>query len=1212
LADDLDLDAIADRARARRQAMGAPDDSFVHGLTGTFERSRDGDTIEISKNGIRRPVRFSLIDAPESAQALGKPSQDYLDSLIADNPEIERGSIGRDKYGRDVSSVYAGGKNLEVEMVRGGMAKIYPGVLDRVEPGLRQQLIDAETEARSRGEGVWAPDYEDADAARRRLKEQFGDKAMSIGHTQQEARTDAESMDEIAARARLKRYGMPGGDGDAIPRNLDPNRPKGSDIYTPEDGWLDHALGALDYAGNISRSAIKGLLTPGDGKALAYAKQAASKERFTSPENLKDVVTNKVGLGKVRVGKDDGEFDAGDIADAALDFGVGVVTDPLTAVSAGMGRLAQGAKTAGLVAKAEPALKAGLGALYGVGASDRSDDAFTKGAKATAGAAAVLAGGKAAPYLGRSLRQGFDKAADWYAVSTRGPEFEGFSRLRKVEAEAKDRISNLAEEFRQGRFEALDGLGDGERARVDTLMESFKDELVGRVNSRLESLGASANDLKDPTTYVPGSSKWRPAGLPEKVVMALDDDALRYHPKVKEVWQAAAQKHYNNIVREETEAVAKSVVEPALAEESVQIANAVSMWEKHNANIVQRFNRVIHGIPSGLADDTGLGIVGLRWHVPDVVVRDSMQDAKRVLGELKLRRASSEVGSVDARVAQTMDQRYEKYSEDLARQFATKQERHAIKMMGQYFNQVPMWNMPKALETYGSGDMRRFSNAKQAVETNRSVVGFLVDELAKNPGDLELRERFGKAKKLLDESLEYQKTVAHPVDAVMRRNSGLDGVSRGWEKALSGFDKLTNFAKTNMLYFSTSWMKNNYFDNLAKAFVENGWYGLGDAAFLGKFQKGLTSDVSDFLRGGVKKAYTKDAPMKEMVRYGVLDNPMFKSLADVKTRRFYFSPEEIAAYSADNGVGKLSQKWVQFLGDTVGHVGSVVEGTARATTYMRAKASLLELPKFRGQDELAARAAAKLVKDTFFDYGDITHFEHAVFKRMIPFYSFYSKNVPYWVKATVDPARAGRVATLEHARRSVGKTPDSYDREGLSPYIAENAPMRLGMDRQGNKIYGTVPSSSMMDAFRMLNPKSIGYDLVDKMNVLPKTAYELGANKDLFSGGPLLPYSEKEDGEKKKYLYSRGHALRFLPDVKLDARGNPYTSNPWVVRADKVASAVFPHGFVDQVAGSIGKNVTGKEKPWETIVDRLSPMELIKLSPEMERMVRLQKEKARE
>ncbi len=460
--------------------------------------------------------------------------------------------------------------------------------------------------------------------------------------------------------------------------------------------------------------------------------------------------------------------------------------------------------------------------------------------------------------------------------------------------------------------------------------------------------------------------------------------------------------------------------------------------------------------------------------------------------------------------------------------------------------------------------------------------------------------------------MDFQETAA--------KQKGVQAV----ETVLKGFDKVTNFAKANMLFFSLSWLKNNMADNMAKSFIESGTQGLLDAATFGKLRNGVAEDVGGLLKSQVKGLH-KNEDMAEALSRGVLNSTMMKSMVDDGTKAFLFTPEQVKASSSKHPLALLKRASEIWLANpyskAIAKMGSHMEGTARMMTYIRVKEALERTPMFKnaGPKELAKikDMAADVVKKTFFDYGDVTHFENAVFKRVVPFYSFYSKNLPYWLRAAYSPEQVGRFLALEKARRNVGEDPSSFDKQGLSPYILDSGARKLGRDEKGRTKYGIFPAGSMYDAAKMLDVKGgieriaqgkLPEQLIDKGHTIPKAVYELASGNDLFDGQALMP-SKSEGG--KKFLFARGHKYSALGLADVDDGGNPFTTSDKLVTFDKIMSTLWPHGLVDQVAGSAGKVATGKESLGEAISNRLSPMQTVKVSESYARMVRQKKEEER-
>lgn len=1115
-----ELSAKYRQGRSNASAPGVFEKGFKALNTKDLQRTLDADTLEAGGNGsLVKSIRFAGIDAPESSQALlGKNAQDWLDEQLKTAKKVEFGSTEKDKHGRQVSTVYADGRNLNVELVKQGHAQVYGRYLHRLAKPVREALLNAENEAREAKRGIWADDsgYEDSETYRARQQALLGDAAGALGHDKRpRANLDARTFGEFYKKFK------------GIPEHTGVSRggpSDGSGNFEHQEGFLGSVLEGLDYAANASRSFLKGgNIANQRGQGLIdqarlgakFASQALDKKRYTSSADLKDSFTKKWGIGKLRAGKDDGHFQMGDVLDFAGDLVLDVVTDPITYVTAGAGRvlrgggeLAKGLSEAKLGLKTPGAMKAlkvqagaraGIGAVYGLGSADPDADPLERIGAAAVGAGLGLAAGPAMETFGKAARAKFDRATNWYATTTRGSRFKDYATQKLVAMDAFDKKKNVAEWIRQGRLQALEGLSPAERLEATSVMQALKTETIKRRKAY-----ELAGSIKD------GTPEWN--AMMQKVNAEIDQEVL---PQI-------------------------------LANQGERIGRSVKRWGEHNEKVMDKLNREVFGIAPEVRNAenaAGKGVVGIRFHIDDVYRKEDFEAAQKAMSEARVHKARS-LGRSNAAAKLGPDNSYAIYSEEFSKNFLSKAEREAMDIVREYKETIPL-------------------------------------------------------------------------------QSGVAKLEGGLHK----MDKLTNFIKANMLYFSMSWLKNNYFDNVAKAWVENGLGGMVDAATTGAFRKGLSRDVMDLYKGNVGRAY-KSEHIMDALNLGVLDNPMFKSMTDELTRDFLFRPSDIMKANDStigNFVRKAGDAWfsknpvIKVMSST----GSYMEGTARFTTYINALDSLRSAPAMKGvADRQLKQMAADLVKKTFFDYGDVSAFESAVFKRLVPFYSFYAKNLPYWAQATFDPARAARVVALDKVRRNIGRAPNDRDQAGMTPYIEGAAPRKLGKDKQGNQQYLIFPSTSMHDAIRTVNPKDWLKQFVEKSTPVPKAIVELMSGEDAFSGDKLYPGDQKGG---KKYLYSRGfkwvavkrslEAMGFDSDsvfqavagtagVDVDGNGNPYTKDGWTVVLDKVASTMLPHGFVDQVAGSVGKIGAGKESLDEAIFNRLAPMQNVKVSPAFARMVR--------
>ena len=123
-------------------------------------RVTDGDTITVTQNGFKSTICLVGIDAPEKSRKKHDPGQPFsqsstkhLASLVL-SKHVDIVSYGTDRYGRTLGVVYVDGKDVNLEMVRAGLAEVYRGRPAKgFDNGPYQKAEDA---ARRAGVGMWS------------------------------------------------------------------------------------------------------------------------------------------------------------------------------------------------------------------------------------------------------------------------------------------------------------------------------------------------------------------------------------------------------------------------------------------------------------------------------------------------------------------------------------------------------------------------------------------------------------------------------------------------------------------------------------------------------------------------------------------------------------------------------------------------------------------------------------------------------------------------------------------------------------------------------------------------------------------------------------------------------------------------------------------------------------------------------------------------
>ena len=135
---------------------------FSPALAAQYKCTRvvDGDTIHVIGNGAETIIRLVGIDAPETSKNKREPGQPFsqaatkhLAGLVL-NKSVEFKTYGTDRYSRVLAVVFVDGKDVNLEMLKAGLAEVYRGT-----PAKGQDMAPywaTEKEARDAGRGMWA------------------------------------------------------------------------------------------------------------------------------------------------------------------------------------------------------------------------------------------------------------------------------------------------------------------------------------------------------------------------------------------------------------------------------------------------------------------------------------------------------------------------------------------------------------------------------------------------------------------------------------------------------------------------------------------------------------------------------------------------------------------------------------------------------------------------------------------------------------------------------------------------------------------------------------------------------------------------------------------------------------------------------------------------------------------------------------------------
>lgn len=129
--------------------------SIADTLLGRVVGVADGDTITVlNADKVQHKIRLTGIDAPEKKQPFGNRSKQSLSDMVF-NKTVTVETDKRDRYGRELGKVLAGGKDVNLEQVRTGLAWHYKAYERTQTATDRQTYADAENEAKAAKRGLW-------------------------------------------------------------------------------------------------------------------------------------------------------------------------------------------------------------------------------------------------------------------------------------------------------------------------------------------------------------------------------------------------------------------------------------------------------------------------------------------------------------------------------------------------------------------------------------------------------------------------------------------------------------------------------------------------------------------------------------------------------------------------------------------------------------------------------------------------------------------------------------------------------------------------------------------------------------------------------------------------------------------------------------------------------------------------------------------------
>lgn len=198
-------------------------------------------------------------------------------------------------------------------------------------------------------------------------------------------------------------------------------------------------------------------------------------------------------------------------------------------------------------------------------------------------------------------------------------------------------------------------------------------------------------------------------------------------------------------------------------------------------------------------------------------------------------------------------------------------------------------------------------------------------------------------------------------------------------------------------------------------------------------------------------------------------------------------------------VGNAAVGTFNKLTDANFHLGTSIDDIKRYGMYQWAKANPEKIAKTAGIKDNAAMK----VKEAMFDYQDLTPLERTVLKRVMPFYTFTRKNLPFQMqKLALHPQKYANVNKIIQGSYAAG----GYDDQQIPDYLKNS--YAVGNPLAKNELLKTY--LPMADLNNYTTPLNAAKQITSMLTPMLKLPIEVGSNFDTFRNQPI----EKFKGEK--------------------------------------------------------------------------------------------------
>ena len=919
----------------------------------------------------------------------------------------------------------------------------------------------------------------------------------------------------------------------------------------PDKTAIERLFVALDKAGSTSRLGIlKGMNDGGD----TSFEDVLKRDKEVGGRDVISAIGRKTGLDLEFGGEKEGYSTADKVGNFITDLGVNVLTDPLTYVGVGLfSKATKAAKALGFTGNTAKAVgRASIGAGMGLAASNEKDTVGGVLGNIAVGAVTLGAGGPALRKFGKEANKVGGKLVDKFQASM-SPEIMGHPAVKELKMSyskawglaksAADRFKFVSREAQRLDRKLLANMDTKQMEVVQGFMDT-KNLLFHNERNKLKLKHLADGAIKKSgATKVTAALEKLEANAAKKNIVGNELATAK-----KELYRKLGGKDYtdkqlaeatgiiNNRVFKEAEVELTALADP-------QLTTNVGNYIKRNREIIKQ-NNAYNKSMFPRADAEFQELVPIDFHTFEILDKDQLVN---VLGK-------------------------------------------------------------DTFKNIRAGFIERASN--EPIRT----------------GGLSMAERLRlEADNLATRYMSKHERTARKLISLVENVPPADATDASIKKFFSSYDDMTTFIKKQHLFFSHNWVVNNFTENTIRAYISGGpklaWRTLmnqGKAA-IRKIDDDLVRDLSIITNPNLvnKGLEFSDDMMNVALDYGAIEKGFFNEMFSGQDITKKYLVAKRGTQGAEQALEQASNKGLvgkfqDFTESTVGRTGAMIEGASRFTSFKHhvnkliasdealaalnittdpkilkqaikspeMRKQIITIPKVGNDLDKIFRNASDITGEIFFNYQNVSAFEQKVMKRIFPYWTFFSRNAPFWLDKIAE--RPDAISQVFNVVKSTGKKLTPSERENMPDFKLKRLPRHVS-DRK----FMSIPNLSFFDVSNLLGGEP-QQEAFSKVHPALKLAGQVLKSEDAF-GGKLYP-SDTSKGEKRVY-YSGTKFAPFLDSIKRNTSKDLVTKSNATQIAIALQQALLPVGAIDTAANIVGDVKSGKRTFGEAMFN-LGPMKI--------------------